>query len=293
MTLFRVQHNKNYTCINNTICTDIRLSWKAKGIWLYAFSRPNDWSFYLSDLVNQSIDGKDSVRAGLKELEDSGYLKRNRFRNEKGQLCESEWVFSEIPFSIGLEPKSDNPTLDNPTLDNPTLISTDVLPSTKKVNIKGNALDDEKTMPSKFKEIKGCKFPLKKDQEKILNSLKELKLECDNKTLAILIRTHKSEKILEAITHLKFEIGKGTKFKISKIAFFRHLLSGKVSMVNSDVLKNKKFAESMKKKLNWSDLSIHDKFVICDETKTEIPLNFSQEDFFNKLKELAERTKQK
>lgn len=291
MTLFRVQHNKNYTCINNTICTDSRLSWKAKGIWLYAFSRPDDWTFYLCDLVKQSTDGKDSVSAGLKELEKAGYLQRMRLRDEKGQLSVSEWKFSETPLTHAFKPKADFPALDKPILDNPPLLSTDVLPSTKEINIKGNALDDEKTMPSKFKEIKGCKFPLKKEQEKILTSLKELELECDDKTLAILIRTHKPAKILDAITHLKFEIGKGTKFKVSRIAFLRTLLAGKISILNEECLKNRKLAEIKKKEFDWDSLEIHDKFVSCKTTEKEIPFNITQKTFFTLLEDLYLRTK--
>lgn len=136
MTIFRVSHNKNYTVINNTICTDNRLSWKAKGIWLYAFSRPDDWHFYICDLINQSTDGRDSVSAGLKELQNAGYLVRKRHRNEKGHLGNADWTFHETPQEIDLsddfEPKPENPMLDNPTLGNPSLPSTDLKPSIDK-----------------------------------------------------------------------------------------------------------------------------------------------------------------
>lgn len=132
MTLFRVQHNKNYTVINNTICTDNRISWKAKGIWLYAFSRPDDWKFYLNDLIKQSTDGKDSVSAGLKELENAGYLRRIRYRDEKGQLGAAEWTFLETPSTETFEPKPDFPILGNPILGNPPLLNTDSLSITEK-----------------------------------------------------------------------------------------------------------------------------------------------------------------
>ena len=68
MAIYRVEHKKDYTVVKNFICKDKRLSWKAKGIWLYAFSRPDDWQFNLSDLINQSTDAKDSVTTCLKEL---------------------------------------------------------------------------------------------------------------------------------------------------------------------------------------------------------------------------------
>lgn len=134
MTIFRVEHKKNYTVVNNFICKDNRLSWKAKGIWLYAFSRPDDWEFNIGDLVNQSTDGIDSVRAGLKELSDIGYLQRSRLRNQDGTLGKAEWVFYETPEQIKqCLPEVENPILDNPKQEKATLLSTEE-PSTEKNN---------------------------------------------------------------------------------------------------------------------------------------------------------------
>lgn len=106
MTIIRTVHNKDnpYTVINSEISKDKRLSWKAKGILLYAFSRPDDWQFYLSDLVNQSTDGKDSVKAGLKELEMAGYLEREQTR-EKGKFAKVEWILYERPQEVELKNK--------------------------------------------------------------------------------------------------------------------------------------------------------------------------------------------
>lgn len=100
MTIFRVQHDKDnpYLVINTTIATDDNLSWKAKGIWLYAFSRKDDWKFYKNDLLKRSTDGERSLDSGLKELEDNGYLHRQRVRNEEtGQYIGWDWIFYETP----------------------------------------------------------------------------------------------------------------------------------------------------------------------------------------------------
>lgn len=128
MTLIRTSHTKSYTVVNNTIITDNRLSWKAKGIWLYAFSRPEDWQFYSIEIVKHSTDGKDAVKNGLRELEEFGYLKREKARKEDGKFTDDIWVMyetSQIKDEIKKSlPKADNPSLDNPSLDNPQLLST-------------------------------------------------------------------------------------------------------------------------------------------------------------------------
>lgn len=159
MTIFRVQHNKNYTTINNTICKDKRLSWKAKGIWLYAFSRPDDWEFNMQDLVNQSTDKTDSVTTGIKELENAGYLRRTRKRNVDGTLGNAEWFFHETPCEIKeIILKRENPNLDNPNLENPALLSTDVLLSTEPVVVVAGAQEEREKAghgPLKYKTPKG------------------------------------------------------------------------------------------------------------------------------------------
>jgi len=115
MTICRVQHNKNYTVINNTITRDNRLSWKAKGIWLYAFSRQDDWHFNTADLINQSTDGKDAIYSGLKELEEFGYLVRDQPR-EKGKFQNADWIFHETPQIKEILPQRENTVAENPPL---------------------------------------------------------------------------------------------------------------------------------------------------------------------------------
>lgn len=125
MTLFRVEHKKNYSVINNFICTDRRLSWKAKGIWLYAFSRPDDWTFHLSDLINQSTDGRDSLTNGLKELENCGYLEREQPR-DNGRFAKADWVFYEKPQELNkYVPQTDFPETTSTPSGNQPLLSTE------------------------------------------------------------------------------------------------------------------------------------------------------------------------
>lgn len=131
MTFFRVEHNKNYTVVNNTICNDTRLSWKAKGLWLYAFSRPNDWKFHLSHLIDQATDGRDAVKAGLRELENCGYLVREKTRKE-GKFSKADWVFYETPQELKkCSPRTGFPSPVFPSPENPPLTSTEEQPSTE------------------------------------------------------------------------------------------------------------------------------------------------------------------
>ncbi|OAD21602.1 Phage replication protein, partial [Candidatus Thiomargarita nelsonii] len=86
MCIIRLVKNTNFVQIDNRSFENQGLSWKAKGILGYLLSRPDNWIIQLSQLIAQSTDGQAAVQTALKELEGEGYLKRQRIKNEKGQI---------------------------------------------------------------------------------------------------------------------------------------------------------------------------------------------------------------
>ena len=102
MAVFRVyKESGNFVTVHKSFIHDDNLSWKAKGILLYLLSRPDDWRIYETELNKHSSDGRDSLRTGIKELEEAGYIHRTRKRNEKGQLREYEYQVFEQTNQIG------------------------------------------------------------------------------------------------------------------------------------------------------------------------------------------------
>ncbi len=98
MTVIRVEHNKNYTCIINDTIRDKRLSFKARGIHHLLLSYPDGWRINIEHLTSESDkDGKTAIASGLKELEELGYLTREKVHNELGHFCGWESVVREIP----------------------------------------------------------------------------------------------------------------------------------------------------------------------------------------------------
>ena len=117
MAIIRKHHVGNYTVVDNGFIRDTSLSLKAKGIMLTLLSLPDDWVFTEAWLVSQCSDGITAVRSALNELEDHGYLIRERVREENGKLGDSIYDIYE-------EPESQKPVLENPNLDKPQLLST-------------------------------------------------------------------------------------------------------------------------------------------------------------------------
>lgn len=103
MATFRTKKRASeFVTLDKTAIYDSELSFKAKGILLYLLSRPDDWQIYESEIVKHCSDGRDSVRTGLKELEEKHYIIRTRKRDEKGRLKEYEYIVYERPHHIGL-----------------------------------------------------------------------------------------------------------------------------------------------------------------------------------------------
>lgn len=146
MAVIRVEKTKNYTVMANYHLRDNRLSFKAKGLMSFMLSLPDDWDYTVAGLATCAKDGKDSVRGALKELENAGYLTRERARDKQGRLRSTDYVLSEEPSVIEPEtkeptqenpitekPTTENPTLEKPTQENPTQINTNIL-STKELS---------------------------------------------------------------------------------------------------------------------------------------------------------------
>lgn len=164
-------YSENFTIISNQFIENVDLTLKAKGLFLYIWSRPDNWNFYVSQLVKSSKAGRDQVMSALDELEKHGYLFRSRNRNKLGQLTNrSTWLLSDTPKKSWIEqknkkaeakksktkktvnksvdnysePKSENPTQGKPTLENQKLPSTNL---TKDLSNKGLNSSLSKSLP--------------------------------------------------------------------------------------------------------------------------------------------------
>ena len=120
MTRIKKDYSKGFTTLNNVVLRDERLSWKARGIFSYLWSMPDDWDFYETEVAKHATDGRASLRSGLGELTKFGYLERTRSRNKNGKFGAPVWILHDEP-SDDRKPMFDFPTLEKPTLEKPTL----------------------------------------------------------------------------------------------------------------------------------------------------------------------------
>lgn len=130
--IIRVEKNRNFSVICNTVLRDSRLSFRARGIAAYLLSQPDGWRIVSVELAAQAREGRDAVRVAMKELEDLGYLRRDRNRDDKGR-----WTTSVV--------LSEYPTPEYPTPENP--VPDDQAISTKYYKVNTNYSADALTHP--------------------------------------------------------------------------------------------------------------------------------------------------
>ena len=119
MAVFRIEKTRDYTVMANHHLRNTELSLKAKGLLSLMLSLPEEWDYTTKGLSRICKDGVDSICTGVRELEDHGYVVRERIRNPKGQLGAIEYTILEQPRT--LEPKRENPKRENPVQANPVL----------------------------------------------------------------------------------------------------------------------------------------------------------------------------
>ena len=119
MAVFRIDKTRDYTVMSNHHLRNTSLSLKAKGLLSLMLSLPDNWDYTTRGLARICKDGIDSICAGVRELEDHGYVVRERVRGSNGQLGAIEYTILEQPKE--LEPKREKPEQENPVQVNPIL----------------------------------------------------------------------------------------------------------------------------------------------------------------------------
>lgn len=145
MAILKNPGKNNYTVLDNYALRDENLSLKARGLLVIMLSMPDNWQFSENGLCSMfAKDGQASIRSGLKELEEGGYLIRERNRDEHGRLASVEWFVFDRPY------------LKNPSLVNRPQLNTKEL-STKEI-YKENTLSKERVQKKESKTVKLGEF---------------------------------------------------------------------------------------------------------------------------------------
>lgn len=101
MAVFRIDKTRDYTVMSNHHLRNKALSLKSKGLLSMMLSLPEDWNYTTRGLSKICKEGTDSIGSALKELEQAGYIVRNRLRDSKGKITDVEYFIYETPHNQG------------------------------------------------------------------------------------------------------------------------------------------------------------------------------------------------
>lgn len=147
MAVFRVEKTRDYTVMANHHLRNTALSLKAKGLLSLMLSLPDDWDYTQKGLAKICRDGVDSIAAAVKELEDAGYVIRERVRDNKGHVGEMEYTIMEQPSPKRDFPIQGNSVQENPAQEKPEQEKRPQL-NTKESNTKTSNIQESNPIPS-------------------------------------------------------------------------------------------------------------------------------------------------
>lgn len=238
----------NFVMVDKHFINDSQISWKAKGLLVYFLSKPDDWKFYETDLLKHAVDGKDGLKSGIKELENAGYIKRNRERDKKGYFSGYSYQIFERPNQSGLSDVGK--TVNGKTVNGQTATTNNNSTKNKRTNNDNNKMSSTSTVHI-IQEIidylnkktgKNFKASIKETRQLISQRLQEgftindFKKVIDNKTTQWLNNSKMNQ-------YLRPETLFGTKFE--------SYLNAKIAITNDndrgiEELKNEMFGSGIK-----------------------------------------------
>lgn len=110
MTKIRIQ-NKYWT-IPNDLLNHKEITMKAKWLFWYLQSKPENWEFSAERIKMDTKEGVDSIYQWLKELENYWYLTREKAQNDKWRW-EWEYILTQTPSTE--KPSTENPGTETPS----------------------------------------------------------------------------------------------------------------------------------------------------------------------------------
>lgn len=101
-----------FTQVPNCILTDSNISLKAKGLYCYLLSKPDEWEFHTECILEEIKEGETAFYSAIKELIDAGYIIRYQ-KNENGKFSGTVYEFIDVwnqktPCSENLDTENKN-----------------------------------------------------------------------------------------------------------------------------------------------------------------------------------------
>lgn len=122
---------QNFTMIPNWLINNQNVSLKAKGLFIFLASKPNNFNFSAEGLSKLNKEGVTSIKNCLKELENNGLLTRKKIKDNNNRFIGIEYILTDNPSngkSDSGKPTDGKPNVGKPTnINNKDLLNKDLL----------------------------------------------------------------------------------------------------------------------------------------------------------------------
>lgn len=89
---------------------DDRLSFRARGVLAWLLDKPDNWRWSSETLAAAGTEGRDAIRAALRELETVGYLTRDRVQGPDGKWRIVTVIYERPEDALDAQPAPENPS---------------------------------------------------------------------------------------------------------------------------------------------------------------------------------------
>ena len=125
---------ENFTIVSNEIFKRNDISARAKGLYAYIMTLPDDWKIYKQEIFTHFSEGKNALDSAFKELEKLGYISKEKTKNEKGQFVGWDYTIYESATGDIETDRMENRVSDLPKSVNRQLLNTESLQNTNKLS---------------------------------------------------------------------------------------------------------------------------------------------------------------
>lgn len=80
----KIKKRGSYTALSNEIINDSRLNLRSLGLFLYMWSKPDNWNFTLDNIAKARNVGRDQIKHALQELKKYGYVQYEKQKDGSG-----------------------------------------------------------------------------------------------------------------------------------------------------------------------------------------------------------------
>jgi hypothetical protein len=92
MSIIRIEKTDDFSIISNECLRDPSMTARAKGLFAYLMTLPDDWKVRKTEIHTHFKEGRDALNTAFSELEKCGYISKTPARNEDGTV--DGWTYT-------------------------------------------------------------------------------------------------------------------------------------------------------------------------------------------------------